>query len=171
MANVTYTPRRTTWDPTWNGNALGTTNKVTNELKYNVEPITRGTTGKMVLGHWVYGLMGLVRTELPDVGPTLFTNINPFASDSGIMHPSTVINLYNYAQLLTLHPHDLGATTEDQNFVKAVPLKPQTLDRDGVKDDVLIVDWWIYPDLSKLFATPSVIVFGWMGASGSEPTA
>jgi len=82
MANVTYySPPQPTWDPTWNGNALGTTNKVTNELKYkrgDPDSTPGKPRGKMVLGHWDLRLMGLVRTELPaDVGPRMVHQHQP----------------------------------------------------------------------------------------------
>ncbi len=169
MADAAYTPRRTTWDGKWNGNGLGTSMEIDPALKYQMEPIVRGTTGKLILGHWIYGLVGSIKINIPDISPTQLSNLSIWATDSGAMHPTSVINAYSVAQPLILHPHDMGDTTQDLVFPKAVPSNPVNMKRDGMKDDIWVVEFMIYPDLAKLFASPSVIVMGYVGST--EPTS
>lgn len=164
MTDVAYAPRRTSWVPTWNGIKLGTTMEVDPQLKLMLDAIRRGTTGKVVLGHWVSGVEGTIKIQCPDVGATLFTAINPFAPSLA----PTVFNdnLYAYAHLLNLHPLDMGATTtEDLNFPKAAPVSCATVKRSGDKDEMLVVEFWIYPDLSQLITSTPKIVQGYQGAT------
>jgi hypothetical protein len=171
MADVVYTPRRTTWDPTYNGNKLGTSLEIDLALKLMLSPITRGTTGKLVLGQWVDGLTGSIKMQLPDVSPTLLTNLSDYATGSPTatpLHPTAIgVNLYDVAKVLTLHPHDMGTDlTQDLHFPHAANTIPvNCFKRDGAKDDVYAVEFFVFADLAELFATPPKIVFGYMGAT------
>lgn len=171
MSDVVYTPRRTTWAPKWNGNALGTTMEVDPALKLQMEPITRGTTGKIVLGYWITGLEGSIKCTLPDISSTLLTNLLPFtagaAGGSAPLHPVGFnVNLYSLAQELVLHPVDLGAdVSQDLHFPKSAPVNPVNVKRDGTKDDLWQVEFVIFPDLSQLIASSPKVVMGYMGAT------
>jgi hypothetical protein len=171
MSDVTYTPRRSAWDIKWHNIGLGTVYGVKPDLKLILDPIKRGTTGKIILGHWIIGLEGSIKAALADVTRQQMEIACPwFAGVTGVdsvpLTPMTVnTNLYSYAQELILHPHDLPATSlkEDIHLIKAVPMQIPNMDRDGEKDDAFNTEFTFYPDLSRLQASPPVLVYGYIG--------
>ena len=170
MSNVAYNARRTAWDVTWHAIALGTVYLVQPDLKLVLDPITRGTTGKIVLGHWANGLEGSIKCQFADVARTIQeVNVPWFAgvagTDSIPLTPATpYTNLYQYAQELILHPHDLTSSNkEDVHLLKAVPIQLPNMKRDGKSDDVYEGEFYFYPDLTQLQASPPVLKYGYIG--------
>lgn len=162
--------RRTNWDPTWSSTALGLQNKVNPDLKLMLDPITTGTTGKVILGYRIVGLEGKVSIVVRETTLALIRKLAAPWWSSGLVPlvPSAInVDLYSYAALLTLHPHDLGAgtVTEDINLLKTVPVNAYHLERDGVKDDEWMVDFMVFPDRSLLEASPPTLVYGYIGAA------
>jgi hypothetical protein len=163
---TTPTGRMTDWDVTWNSIALGTFNEVDpSKLKMTLEPITRGTTGKTILGHMVTGLEGTLTVQCMDVTSTLINDLQPWQTAGEIIPSTPNQDLYSYAQVLTLHPHDVAAAThtEDLNFIKAVPISVIQLKRDGGKQDMLIAEFQLYPDRAQIVGTPPKVVYGYVG--------
>ena len=101
----------------WDGYGLGLTDIVTPQIKFDLEPIKTGTTGKMVLGHRFLGLMGEIKIDVLEIGPELFAKVFPWAvpGPNGLsLTPPLNVDLYDYARLLVLHPTDRpGDKTED----------------------------------------------------------
>lgn len=172
MSDNVYTPRRNNWNVKWNGSSLGTVYQIDpSGLKWVLDAITRGTTGKVVLGHWFIGMEGTIKIQCADVTLLIEESLGfPWGQQSGAysmspMTPNT--NLYQYAQLLNLHPTDVavGTLTEDINLIKTVPISPPTkIKRDGVKDDVYEVEFQVYPDVNRLM-TEQQLVYGYLGST------
>jgi hypothetical protein len=169
MSNIAYTPRRTAWDVTWNANGLGTVYEVNPDLKLITDPIRRGTTGKVILGHWIIGLEGVIKVQCADLTLPLQQQMFPWWTSGAIpLVPETPQqNMYQYAQELVLHPHDLPAatTTEDVHLIKTVPMQILNIKRDGVKDEVFEVTFQPYPDLSRLQAATPFLDYGYIGTT------
>src|SRR5690606_25491585 len=126
--NVTRT-RRTAWDVAWGASGsqydFGGVDKVTPDLNLVLAPIQVGTVGGAVLGHRIIGLEGTVTIEAREIDRTLLEEMLPWhnSGDSISLLPGGFhADLYDYAQLLTLHPKDAGADLkQDINLIKAVP--------------------------------------------------
>ena len=165
----TYNPRRPAWYVTWNSFELGQSGEVDpTSWKMSKTAITRGTTGKVVLGHFFDGAEGEIKAQVKDLNVTAFVALCPWmtVSTNQILVPSTMnVNMYSFAQKLTLHPMDKGDATEDLIFPKAVPSVPVNAKRDGQKDDLWEIMFTIYPDLSQLQTATPKLVYGWVGSS------
>lgn len=171
MSTNAFTPRNTNWDGVWGTFNLGLVNEVDPDIKLVCEPITRGTTGKVELGDYAIATAGMVKFQIPDINPTLLTTLNPWMADGDgqVLMPATPNkDMYAYAQILNLHPHDIaaGTVTEDLNFVKAVPMSCINIKRDGQdpKKGIWEATFKLYPDRTKLFASPPKLVYGYLGA-------
>lgn len=165
-----YTPRRTSWDPTWNGWEMGTNMSATPDLKITLKPIKRGQTGDLILGHWITGMEGMISIECADMTRLLQEKMFPwFAGSAGVdsipLLPSGLnVNLYSYAQELILHPHDGADAKQDLHLIKAVPVSAVKLPkRDGIKDDLYNIDFYVYPDVSRIQASPPEVIYGYVG--------
>ena len=158
------------WNVTWNSVALGSVDKVTPDLKLITKPIKVGTLGDIVVGERIIGLDGTVKVELREIDNTQLAALTPWqVSGQAIpMIPTGYhVDLYSYAQLLTLHPTWATDTKTDLNFTKAVPRIINPGEKDGVKDDIIIVEFSFYPDRgsSGLAATPPVVTYGTIGTA------
>jgi hypothetical protein len=167
-----FTARKTAWDITFASFNMGTTNKVDpSKLKFITEPIWRGTTGgpKNELGDFIIGLTGGISADIMDVTLAAFEAAAPWWSSGSVMMVPETINtdMYSYAALLTLHPHDEADTNQDLNFLNAVAMTPPgTPARDGSKNDVWTVEFKIYP--SRTYVLEGKLVYGYVG--GTAPT-
>jgi hypothetical protein len=123
------------------------------------------SVGDIVLDRRIIGLDegSKVTVECRQVTAELFQKANPWYSAGAIPLVPAAVNAseYAYANLLTLHPTDVdaGTTTEDLNFVKAVPVIHWP-DRTGTEDDVAVIEFFLYPDHAQL----PTRVYGYMGA-------
>lgn len=164
---ITYNPRRTAWNVTWNAAGVGTVYEVQPDLSYELEPIKRASTGKIVLGEWIVNLKGMVKVQLADVQLALEQAMAPWWSVGSIpLMPTSAppVNIYQYAQELILHPVDQGATTtEDLHLTKTVPMKPVSMKRQGEKDDLWEMEFRIFPDVGRLQAATPFLTFGYVG--------
>lgn len=174
MADTTnaYRPRRTIWVVSLGQpNSrfyFGQINEADPNMQFELDPITRGTSGKHVLGFWITRLNAMPKIKIPDTTLAAFKKACPwYASGASVpLVPSAVNpNLYTYADLLTFHPLDMAAdTTEDINFNKAVPMSPTAnVNRNGVKDDEWELGFHVFPDLTKLQAATPTVVYGSIG--------
>lgn len=171
MSDNAYTPRRTAWDVKFNGYGLGTTYEVDpSNLKVTLEPIKRGTTGNITLGWWILGIEGTLKVQVADVTREAMEKLTPWfagsTGDSIPLVPPANANLYDYAQLLTLHPHDLASTdhSQDLNFLKAAAVAPPiAIKRNGNTDDLWQAEFAVFPDLGQLIASGPAKVYGYVG--------
>jgi hypothetical protein len=167
--SVTVTnTRRTAWLPKWGPAGsqydFGGVDKVTPDLRLVTSPITIGTTGKAVLGQRIDALEGTVTVEAREITRAMMEEMLPWHSsgDSISLIPSTLnTDLYDYAQLLTLHPKDVASNvfTQDINLLKAVPLY-RPMDADGKEDNKVIVTFIFFPDRSVI---DTALAYGYVG--------
>lgn len=161
--------RHTTWIATWK--AAG--GDVVLEATDAVDPtgfemifheLKVGVTGPQKLGERFVGAEGMITVEQREIGDVLLRALTPWAGASGSYHltPPRGTDLYGYARELVLHPSDLapGTTTEDLHFLKTVPII-KAPEGDGEEDNVLAVEFWIYPDRTQF----PELRFGYRGAT------
>lgn len=157
--------RLTSWDAIWNAVPLGLLDKVKPDIKLEMEPIKRGTTGKHILGHFITASTIKITAEIPAPTLAIVRSMCPwFTSGQVPMMPAAMnVDAYTYAQSLTLHPHDVvSATTEDMIFPKTVPMWAFNLERDGDKEEVWQIQFIVYPDFDQLIASPPVVSYGYI---------
>ena len=164
----TYNPRITNWDVVWSSYSLGLVNEVQPDIKLITTPVTRGTTGKkVVLDDFVSAVDAKVKVKIPDIAAALIKELCPWIGSGAQYLAPSVPNtlLYQYAALLTLHPHDIAAatTTEDLSFPKAVPFSLFDLKRDGDKESDWEVEFKVYPDFTKLTAGTPILCYAYLG--------
>jgi hypothetical protein len=157
--------RRTSWDVSFNGAPLGFVDDVDPDIQIVTEDIGAGSVGDIPLGAWIVGLDGTIKVKFRESTADLWNAL--LCWNVGIpylLSPSTAADLYDYAEALVLHPHDLAAeeTDEDITLLKAAPNGPPGADRDGVSDDVLVGEFLFYPDRDVLAATEE-IRYGYVG--------
>lgn len=164
--DVTKT-RRCNWNATWNTTDLGGVDDVSPNITMMVRPITIGTIGEAPLGDRFVGLEGTVEIVCREVTRVLMEKMFPwFAGTTGTsavdLSPAVNVDLYTYAQKLTLHPTDLAAdvTAQDLELLKTVPVQGFNLSRTGRDDDGWRLVFKIYPDRSQLPA----LVYGKLSA-------
>jgi hypothetical protein len=162
---TTIKARKTAWYVFWNNNCPGTVMKVQPGLKYKLEPIKRGTTGLIVLGHFVTHLEGAPKIQFADVDGSLVKLLLPWQTNGEIFPPTPNSDLYQWAQPLILHPADLPLDNngEDLTLAKTVPSTPYELPRDGEKDDMYEVEFQVYPIREKILGVPPQAIYGWVG--------
>lgn len=165
--------RRTDWDVTWKKVPAGLVDEVDPALKIDLAPIKFGTTGDHVLGYWIKSVTGDIKVEFRQISLGVFEAYTPWGNGSGsilLLPTSPNIDLYAFADLLTLHPHDMPDTSEDMNFLKASPTSlPAAITRNGSKDDVWKLSFCVFPDRDLITGSPGVIAYGWIGDPGSPP--
>jgi hypothetical protein len=150
------------YDVTWDSYAFGAVDEVAPDFEIKVKEIKIGSFGDVKVGERIIGLEGKIKVMAREIDITLLRKMLPwYTSGSVPLLPATVHkDLYDYAKLLTIHPIDISGTTEDLTFLKAVPrFKP--MQRDGTKDDVVEVNFEIFPDRTQL----PTLVYGYVGAS------
>jgi hypothetical protein len=157
--------RRTFYQVLWGDSGpfdFGLLDTVDPALDLKLEPITSGTTGKLILGQRVVGVEGYVSIQVRETTLTMLQKVTPWWSSGAIpLVPAAAnVDLYTYAQLLTLHPGDQGVvTTQDLKLTKAVPAQAFKLRRDNKSDDVYELRFTFFPDRAQL---PNV-VYGTIG--------
>jgi hypothetical protein len=154
---------RSTWQPLWNSVGLGATAKVDpSKLKFVYSDILTDVTGKVPIGQRFIGIKGSIILSLQQLNPTLIGLVAPWLA-SGEMQPAVNTDMYSFAQVLQLHLATAGPTdyTNDFFFRKAVPISMPAIAKDGTKEDVLDIEFAIYPDRSTLTAgVQKYVVFG-----------
>lgn len=153
--------RLTNYTVTWNSVDLGAVDEIGVELEIGTKEIKVGSVGDAILGERVINMSGQITVDAREIDLDQLQDLMPwFTSGSIPLLPGTVHkDLYDYAQLLRLHPIDQGATvTQDLCFIKAVPVIgfPEA---DGEEDNVLTVTFKLFPDRAQL---PS-LVYGYVG--------
>jgi hypothetical protein len=152
------------WGASGSQYSFGAVDKVTLQLPLKTKPIKVGSMGDIELGQRVIGIAdgAKVQIEARQIDLTFLQKMHPWWSSGSIAKTPAAaqVDLYTYAQLLTLHPNDVaaGTFTQDVNLLKAVPMLSDE-GRDGVGDGKDLVDFWIFPDRAS-FPT---IVYGYYG--------
>lgn len=166
--NVSET-RRTNYLITLDGIGLGLTDDVDpSGVKIMTEPIQCGSTGKIILGERVIGIEGSIKIQHRQVNRTMIDRLMPMIPTTGGSRGGPLnlnIDLYDHAKRLTLHPIDkaTGDTSEDVHFLKAVPIVAVAPKRTGKEDDVMDVEYKIYPDRSTMTSAPYKPTWFWIG--------
>src|SRR5689334_5858058 len=153
--------RKGLYSVVWNAFDFGAIDSVEPDIELDTDELMVGSVGKVVLGRRIIALTGTIKVVAREIDAALFQKLNPWWSSGPIgLTPATIHkDLYDYAQLLTIHPNDVdAATTEDINLLKAYPrFKP--MKRDGVKDDLVEVEFEFFPDRAQIPA----LVYGYIG--------
>lgn len=140
------------WDST-NLGSLGEYDDFTTNLELLTHDVQVNSIGNFVLDRRVLALTGTIDVTLRQVTADLERKLRPWAVETGgygLAPTAPNDGLYQYAQLLTLHPRLAGAdTTRDLNFVKAAPWTPPAIAK-GNENTVLNVTFHVFLDLSKL---------------------
>jgi hypothetical protein len=156
--------KRTDWDVTWDAFAFGLVDAVNPDLKYTLDDIKAGTTGKIILGERFAGANGTIKVVARQITTELVQKVVPWYP---AITPPLNADLYSYARLLVLHPAYLPADDPslDMWIAKATPVSAYNLKRDGEKDDAFEIVFNIYPDREKLLLGESPeLVYGGIGA-------
>jgi|GEM_PF-3788010 len=152
---------------------LGFTDEVDpSKLKQIFEIIKTGTTGKAPLGKRHLGLEGGIGIKLRECNLALATIMAPWgtavaggAANSLEITPAVNIDMYIYSAPIVLYPADLfaaGDHTFDLTLTHASPgTLPNTMKRDGMKDDEWEVMFDVWPDRLKL----PQLKYGFIGAT------
>src|SRR4051794_33337516 len=116
------------WDVRWGTFNFGAVDAVQPDLDLVLKDKKCGTMGDIVLGHWVVGLTGTITVEAREIDHGLYEQMiawNAGATTTSIpLSPSDANgapkDLYDFAALLTLHPHHLPTNTTnlDLNILK-----------------------------------------------------
>lgn len=171
MSNNATQLRRTAYQVTWATSPtptdFGFVDAVDPALDLKLDPITTGTTGKLILGWRVVGLEGTIKMQMRQTTLANFKVVMPWYVSGSVplVPPTPNVDLYTYAAQLQLHPVDLAAATvtEDVYMLKAVPMQSFKLKRDGKGDDIYEVSWGFFPDRTKLALDPPQVVYGYIG--------
>lgn len=157
------------WDVSWNGVDLGYVDDVD---PTGLEPILEekkvGSLGDIVLGHWIIGLKGMIKSQHRQLPVTFYQAVSPWWSSGDIALTPALWHkdFYDYAQKLVLHPNHIAAGTKtlDITLLKAVPMfKPPK--RNNKPPELVEINWLLYPDRSQLVTSGSLIAaFGYIGA-------
>jgi hypothetical protein len=150
------------WNVVWDSYDFGAVDKVTPKIAYVTKSIAVGSMGDVPLGKRFIRPELKITIEAREIDLALLKKLMPWWTSGSIpLTPQTLHqDLYAYAKLLTLHPSDLAADNheEDLNIVKAVPdFSP--MERDGVADDKIIVEFEAFPDRAHFPDT----VYGYVG--------
>jgi hypothetical protein len=147
--------RRNNWNVTFNSVDLGGVDEVDPDLELMLEPITVGSMGKAILGYRIIGLSkDEITVEVREITRAIIEKLIPWSGGAGAaidLSPPVNTDIYAYAQVLLLHPNDVagGTTSQDLEFLKAVPIQTMNLKRDGQADDVWQIKFKILPDRSQ----------------------
>ncbi len=160
--------RRTSWQVLWKATSpvdLGLLDDVdTTGIKFVQDGIMTGTTGKKnKLGDRLVGVEATIKIQMRQLNATQYAALCPWSTVAPFsLFPPLNADMYQYSDLLVLHPVDmLAVTTEDIIFPHAVPMQPpSTLKRGGDKDDVWDIVFQCYPDRTVMSTTPLVITPG-----------
>jgi hypothetical protein len=161
--------RRAGWNVKWGTTPFdfGFVDKVEPALDMKLDPITTGTTGKLILGYRFVGLEGTIKIQTRETTLSAFQKAAPWWSSGSVpVVPGALhVDLYTYADVLTLHPSDLPAATVNQDLImlKACPMNAFKLPRDNKNDDVYELSFCLFPDRTKLAQDPPVIAYGYIG--------
>lgn len=149
--------RRTPHLVTWSGQDQGGVDEVDfSGVKWMTDPLKIGSAGAMKMDEVFTGLTddSAIKVVARQVTAARIRASCPWAAGSGIANltPPVGTRLLQYAQLLVLHPIDLGAgTSEDIHVFKTVPFAVLPK-RTGTSWDLFEILFKVYPDQTKLIA-------------------
>lgn len=165
--------RRTGWQVIWNSIDFGGFDKVGWGLKPFVQPIIIPSVSPLPLDGRIMGLapdskitLVLRQVTIANIAaciPGLVSNAGGIVPPPGTEDTYNNAREYTYAQLMTLHPIDMGSdTSQDFNLTKMVPRLP-AIDHSMDKDSTISVDFIPYPDQSRL----PEMYYGYIGSAPS----
>ncbi|MGE5608998.1 MAG: hypothetical protein ACM359_07075 [Bacillota bacterium] len=156
MAYDSSNVRQINYDASWDGKDLGGVDLVKPELDLQFSPVQIGSAGSVILDEIFQGLGGNAKVTVTVREVTLqrMKDLVPWAGSTTpyALTPPPGTKIAQYAKVLKLHPRDVTDTTQDLNFLKAVPVQSFQLERDGVKQDAWAVVFRLFPDPAKLAA-------------------
>ena len=147
------------YDVKWGSYSLGFVDKVSPDLKLVTKVIKVGTLGDIMIGERIIGLQGGVKVEVRELDAGTLNALMPWSATAGSATPGTSstsialvpaafhTDLYDYAKQLTLHPTHLPASDVSQDMVllKAVGHMSYLGERDGVKDNAMLIEFSFFP--------------------------
>ena len=154
MENLTsHDQYRVLWD-VGNLGDIGDVDSVQVAIGVVMFDVKVNSRGPKVLGKKAVAADAVVTVQAREITPTVRRKLTPWAAASGGYSglPAATQDLYDYAELLTLHPTNAGvATDRDMNFVRAVPwVDPEKLD--GENNTVVEVRFYCFFDRDDLAA-------------------
>src|ERR1700722_18713346 len=105
---------------------IGLSEEIVIDLKLVTDPIRTGTTGKVILGTRVLGIEGSIKIPWREISQAGILAMAPWNGGTvpggGIqLCPPANTDLYQYAQLLRLHPTTATDNSMDIVLIKAAP--------------------------------------------------
>jgi hypothetical protein len=143
-------------------------------LKFITKDRKVGTIGDVVLGEVFIAMEGVIKVEFSQIGAAMYRALMPWQvvdEPVSITPPTLHKDLYDYAQALNLHPHDLPAdnVTEDWVFVKTVP-RLIGGKFDGVNWNNVSCEFRVFPDRTKAVdPTTPLLEYGYFGGLPEAP--
>jgi hypothetical protein len=155
--NVASQLERNIWLITWASFALGLIDDPdTSQIKFILDPIKTGTTGKTKIGERFIGLEGDIICDCRESTRGLIWEMLPWntGTDSGgavVLTPPLNVDLFTYAQPLRLHAQSDGSSNaRDLVLGLATPVHGYKAQRQNTKDDFWRMTFTIYPSRTNL---------------------
>ena len=177
MGDITRT-QVSDYDVTWGSYSLGFVDKVAPALELVTKEIKVGTLGDIKIGERIIGLKGSVKVEAREIDVATINGLMAWNATAGTATPGSATasvslvpklfhkDLYDYAKPLLLHPTHMGSNTaQDLTLMQAVPHMSYLGERDGVKDNVVSIEFTFYPNRADLLTTPPVVNYGYIGTA------
>ena len=149
---VTPVASRGAYQVVFNGNDMGLVDDVDpTKSVLMFEDITTGSTGKKnVIGLRFVGAKVLISVEFRQITVAMQRALCSWGDQSSgstiSLTPPLNSDLYQFAQPLLLHPTDRSDTLMDVQYDHAVCTKVPLMKRDNGKDDVVAVEFQVFPD-------------------------
>lgn len=148
---------RDAWDASWGDTPvyLGYSDNINPDIQRQYDEIKVGSLGKQLLGERCVGITAVITVEVREVTRTTIENLHPWftgttGTDVITLNPPIGVDMYDYAELLRLHPRSQTDKHLDLIAPKAVPVTAFNLSRNGQSDDIWSVVFHCYPDRDQL---------------------
>lgn len=167
------------YDVLWGSYPIGGVDKVTPDLKLVTKIIKIGTLGDVPIGERSIGLDGTIKVEAREVDLVQLKGVIPWSPAAGSATPGTAAvsiplisgvfhqDLYDLAKMLVVHPtHMLADTSQDLTLLKATPIIVYHGERNGVADDMDLIEFRVYPlrtGSNSLASSPPMLNYGYIG--------
>jgi hypothetical protein len=125
------------------------------EISQVLKDITLNQLFKQVMGERIMGMSGKIKIALREISVAGLARNFPWYSGTGnipLMPTALGGDLYANAVVIVLHPAQIVSTdhSQDYNFLKCVQTGPHKRVSDGDKDDVILLEYSLFPDRSQL---------------------
>jgi len=150
---------------TWNSVDLGYIKSGdASGLQLKTKELVVGHFGDIPIGAIIIGMQGTLKLTLEQVKKESKQQLSPWWA-SGVVPMTPALrhkDLYDYAQVLVIHPIGVSGTDEDISLLKAYPMwKPPKFD--GKEFQEIEVEFMFWPDRA-LLATNNYPTYGYFGA-------